>query len=213
MFHDRTYASFLLENQLRRYKNKKGVVLAIAPGGMPIGYQLGRLLHMPFDILISTEIPHPFRKEFAIGAVCGSDVVLDQYIDKSVSEKYIQQQVHHLKDKAETRFDLFHKNRKPLPLKGETVILTDDGIASGHAMLAAVRNIRHQQPSKIVLAVPVASSIAYSLLNPEVDEFICMLLPLRFMSVSQFYESFPQITDEEVMHFLDKANVVVGEFI
>lgn len=210
MFHDRTYASFLLENQLRRYKDKKGVALAIANGGVPIGYQLGRLLHLPMSIILSSKIPHPINKEFAIGAVCGNEVIIDQPKDEAISEEYIRQQVQRLKNFAEIKYARFHKRLKPVPLKGETVILTDDGIATGQTVLAAVRNIRHQEPSKIVLAVPIASASAYRLLQPVVDELICMLLPLRVDSVSQFYESFPQVTDEEVLHFLDKAEVVVG---
>jgi putative phosphoribosyl transferase len=173
MFHDRTYAAFLLEDRLRQYKDRKGVVVAIPRGGVPIGYQLAHLLHMPLDIIISKKIPHPFNDELAIGAVCDDEVVLDTDIGESISTKYVQQQVERLKDEAYIKYKFLNKNREPLPLKDKIVILVDDGIVTGNTVLAAIRSIRKQKPSKIVLAVPIASAEANRLLMPQVDEFIC----------------------------------------
>jgi putative phosphoribosyl transferase len=210
ILHDRTYAAFLLEQRLREYKNRNGIVLAIPRGGVPIGYHLARLLHMPLDIIISKKIPHPFNEEFAIGAVCGDEVVLDQNVGEPISEVYLKQQIKRLKEEADLKYKLFNKNREPVSLEGKIVILADDGIATGDTMLAAIRYIRKQKPAKIVVAVPVASTSANKLLTPEVDEFVCLLLPYHFSAVGEFYENFNQVSDEEVLKFLHKAETEVS---
>jgi putative phosphoribosyl transferase len=204
-FHDRTYAAFLLEQKLRQYKNKDAIVLAIPRGGVPIGYQLARLLHLPLDIIISKKIPHPLNPEFAVGSVCGSEVELDNTA-KTLSQQYLRQQIDRLKAEGKARYHSFRGDHEAPSLKGKIVILTDDGIATGDTVLSAIRSIRKQKPSKIVLAVPVASTSANRLITPLVDEFICLLLPDHFMAVGEFYENFSEVTDDEVIHYLQKAD-------
>jgi putative phosphoribosyl transferase len=209
LFHDRTYAAFLLEEKLHQFKSKNGVVLAIPRGGVPIGYQLAHLLRLPLDIIVSKKIPHPMNPEFAVGSVCGDEVELDDISTKSISPQYLKQQIARLKKEAKEKYKLFRGDRVPLPLKGKIAIVTDDGIATGDTMLSAVRAIRKQKPSKIVVAVPVASTSASRLLTPEADEFICLSLPRDFRAVGEFYENFSEVPDEEVMRLLHKADTEV----
>jgi putative phosphoribosyl transferase len=207
LFHDRTSAAFLLEEKLIHYKDSNGIVLAIPRGGVPIGYYLARLLHLPLDIIISKKIPHPTNEELAIGAVCGNETVLDPDFKESISEVYLSRQIQRLKEEGKAKYKAFCKDHEPVKLTDKTVILTDDGVATGSTVLAGVRNIRSQRPSKIVLAVPVASSSANRMLTMEVDDMICLQVPHQFEAVGRFYENFNQVTDEEVIQLLHKAEV------
>lgn len=191
---------------MRQYKNCNGIVLAIPRGGVPIGYHIAHLLGLPLDILISKKIGHPSSEEFAIGSVCGDEIVLDPNSSRSVPSQYIQDEMQRLKEEGKKRYQYFRNGRAPAKIKGKTVILVDDGIATGNTLLAAVRNIRKQEPGKIVVACPVASTSANRMLVPEVDEFVCLLIPHHFNAVGEFYENFSAISDEEVLHFLNKAD-------
>jgi putative phosphoribosyl transferase len=209
LLHDRTYAAFLLEDKLRHYKHKNAVVLAIPRGGVPIGYQLSRLLGLPLDIIISKKIPHPLNPEFAVGSVCGEEVILDD-TGKTLPQEYLQKQIERLIEEEKTRYQYFRGGHPPIELKGKIAILVDDGIATGDTVLSAIKKIRKQKPAKIVLAVPVASTTANQLLAPVVDEFVCLLLPFRFSAVGEFYENFSEVTDEEVIHYLQKSEPKVS---
>lgn len=177
---------------------------------MPIGYQLARLLHLPPDVIISKKIPHPLNEEFAIGSVCGDEIILEQEVDDPIAPAYIDQQIQRLKEEATAKYKLFRKGREPLSLKNKIVILIDDGVATGKTVLACVRNIRKQKPSKIVLAVPVASASAHRLLTAEVDELVCLQVPHYFRAVGEYYQNFLPVSDEEVVQFLRKSEMEIS---
>ena len=205
IYKDRIDAANRLGERLIKYKNSDCLILAIPRGGVPIGYELSHILHAPLDIIISKKIPYPDYEEFAIGSVCDGEVVLDPNSSVLVSKEYIQKQIIRLKGQSEIKYNLFRKNKKPISIKNKTVILVDDGVATGNTVLACVRYINKQNPNKIILAVPVASMSAQHLLESEVDEFICPLIPPKFNAVGQFYRNFQQIDDQEVVWLLEKA--------
>lgn len=213
LFHDRTYAAFLLVNQLKQYKNCNGVVLAIPNGGVPIGYQVAHLLNIPLDLIFSKKIERSTNPKFAIEAVSADEVIVDKGNCVGVSADYITRQSRILKKEMINRRSQLVGGVQPIPLKDKTVILTDDGIATGNTALACIRNVREQKPKKIIVAVPVASTSAYNALSTEVDEFISLLIPRHLNAVGEFYENFSQVSDDEVKRMINKARAEQKEII
>ncbi len=206
LFRDRTYAAFLLEERLRKYKGCDGLVLAIPRGGVPIGYQLAHLLHLPLDIILSKKIPHPANEEFAIGSVSGDEVVYDMACAGDTPSDYITHEVKRIQHDNAARYKSFQMGRTPASIAGKIVILTDDGIATGNTLRACIQCIRKQHPEKLIVAVPVASMEAINKLSPMVDEFISLYMPQHFHAVGEFYENFSPVEDEEVKRLLHKAD-------
>jgi predicted phosphoribosyltransferase len=165
-------------------------------------------LSIPLDIIIVKKIPFPGNPEYAIGAVGMDEVVIDREVvaANSISDKYIDGEVKELTGAIKERYRNYRGDR-PLPgLKGKTVILTDDGLATGHTMLAAVDIVKRQGPKKIVLAVPVAPPETIRKFEGVVDEVVCLDQPSFFFAIGQFYEDFGQVEDEEAIRLLKEAN-------
>ena len=203
MIRDRQHAAEMLTERLQEYKGKDGVVLAIPRGGVPIGAYIARELGMPLEIALTKKIGHPGNPEYAIGAVSLDSVIVNQNV--AVPESYIESQVAKIQEELKRRYQLFMGDRKPAVLKNKTVIIVDDGIATGQTLLATVELVKHQEPAKIIIAVPVAPPSAVKRFQPLVDELICPIAPEGFYAVGQFYEDFKQISDEEVMEALKEA--------
>lgn len=142
------------------------------------------------------------NKEFAIGAASLSDHFINE--GEYASEDYIKEELQVVRKRLQEMHQKFKGTTPNAKLTGATVILVDDGIATGNTMLAAIRLIKKSKPEKIVVAVPVSSNSAYELLSKEADEVIAMLIPYNFHGVGQFYESFETVSDEEVKEYLDK---------
>jgi predicted phosphoribosyltransferase len=211
LFHDRTYAAFLLINQLKQYKNCGGVVLAVPEGGVPIGYQISRLLNLSFDLIFCKKIGHPTNPEFAIGAVSEDMEIIDPVNCVGVSPDYISKKAWELKREMASKRNKFMMDQPSISLTGKVVILTDDGIATGNTVLACIKSIRKQKPKKIIVAVPVTSPSAYNLLSSDVDEFINLLIPRHLNRVSEFYENFHPVNDNEVVRVLAKIRAEKAE--
>jgi predicted phosphoribosyltransferase len=140
------------------------------------------------------------HKEFAIGAVSLTGQVITP--NAYASDEYIQQETLHIREQLRAMYKKFMGNKQPTPLKGKVVIIIDDGVATGHTLLSTVEMIKHEDPKKIVIAVPVASKQAAQKLSVEVDEFVCVWIPSHFRAVGEFYADFEQISDEEVIEML-----------
>jgi len=208
MFTNREEAGKSLANKLMNYKDNKDVlILAIPRGGVPIGYELTKKLNVPMDVVLSKKIGHPFNKEYAIGAVTLENSILSDAA-KEVSPVYIYDETEHVRALLKQRHHLYYGEKKPLPLKDKTVILVDDGIATGNTIISCIQLIQLQKPSKIIVALPVAPNSALRKIRemPEVNEVICLLAPANFQAVGQFYEEFDQVNDNEVIEILKKAN-------
>jgi len=202
MFRDRIEAGILLAEKLKKYKNDKGIVLAVPRGGVPVAYAVARELNLPIELILTKKIGHPGNKEYAIGAASLSDYFIVPH--EEVSDEYIQEELKKIRSRLKEMHRKFMGDKEPESLEGKTIIVIDDGIATGNTLLGTVNVLRKSKPGKIVIAVPVASESAVEKLSTEVDEVIAILIPEFFNGVGAFYEDFSQVTDEEVMFYLDK---------
>ncbi|GIV34424.1 MAG: phosphoribosyltransferase [Chitinophagales bacterium] len=203
VFKDRTHAGKLLAEALKNYKNNENaVVLGIPRGGVVIGYELARYLNLPLEIELVKKIEHPLSPELAIGAVSlKGRIVGTDYAGPM--KKYIEEQTQSIREMLAARYKMF--KRKPLNWQGKTVIITDDGIATGSTMIALIQLIKQDEPQKIIVAVPVAPKRGVKAIQAYADEVICLMTPDDFYAISEFYESFSQVSDEEVIQLLRKA--------
>ena len=202
MFHDRLEAGLLLAAKLKKYKNDPGIVLAVPRGGMPVAYAVARELGFPVEVILTKKIGHPMNKEYAIGAASLTDHFVVPH--EGVTEEYIEQELQRIRSRLKEMHARFMGDKEPEKLEGKTVIVIDDGIATGNTLLGTVNVLRKSNPAKIVIGVPVASETAVQKLEKEVDEVVTVLIPEDFYGVGAFYEDFEQVSDEEVMHYLDK---------
>lgn len=201
-FQDRIDAGMQLAEKLGHYKNQPGVVLAIPRGGIPVAYMVAKSLAMPMDIMLTKKIGHPHHKEYAIGAASLDDFFVLPEID--VSPDYIQEELKKIRSRLREMQMLFIGDRTALDLKGKTVIIVDDGMATGNTMLVTVDLLKKQSPARIIVAVPVASTSAVRLLAPHVTEVISVYTPVEFYGVGAFYDDFSQLEDEDVSIYLDE---------
>ena len=202
MFKDRIEAGMLLAAKLRKYKNDRGIVLAVPRGGVHVAYAVAKELEFPIDIVLTKKIGHPMNKEYAIGAASLSDYFIIPH--EKVSEAYIHRELKAIRSRLNEMYKSYMGDTEPEKLEGKTVIVIDDDIATGNTILGTVHMLRKSMPAKIIIGVPVASQSAVRMLSKEVDEVITVLIPEEFYGVGAFYEDFSEVTDEEVLYFLDK---------
>lgn len=202
MFRDRIEAGQLLAAKLKKYKNDLGVILAVPRGGVPVAYAVAKELDFPIEIILTKKIGHPIYKEYAIGAASLSDYFIIPH--ENISEEYIQQELQRVRTRLKEMYKRFMGDKEPANLEGKTVIVIDDGIATGNTILGTVHVIQKSNPAKIVIAVPVASKSSVEKLSSEVDEVVAVLIPDQFWGVGGFYQDFDQVSDDEVMFYLDK---------
>ena len=207
IFANRVDAGRRLAARLEEYRSPDTIVLAIPRGGVVIGYEVARALDAPLDVTIPRKIGAPGQPELAIGAVGDDVVVLD---DRTISylhvrDEYITEEIERQKAEIERRWRLYRDDRPFPDVKGKTVLLVDDGMATGATTLAAARAVRAKDPGKLVLAVPVAPAESVARLRPEVDEIVVLETPEPFFSVGSWYSVFDQTSDEEVIDLLHRA--------
>ena len=206
VYRDRTAAGAYLAEALGEYRDRDAVVLAIPSGGIPLGIAISSYLGIPFDMLIVRKINIPGNTEAGFGAVTlGGDVILNEPMVASLglSKDEIEELAGQVMEELKSRDQIFRQGR-PLPdLKGRTVIIVDDGLASGFTMLAAVRMVRRQEPAKVVVAVPTASIDTVRRVAQEVDEIVCPNLRTGpYFAVADAYQNWYDLTKEEVMEIL-----------
>ena len=208
-FRDRVDAGRQLAKRLGSYANRDDViVLGIPRGGVTVAYEVARALNAPLDVLLSRKLGVPGQEELAFGAIAAGDGrYLDQRVIQAtgISEQEIARVTEEVTKTLQQRALLYRGNRPPLQVTGQTVILVDDGIATGASVYAAINALRQMKPASLVLAVPVAPAATYAWLKHEVDDLICVYAPERFYAVGQFYEMFSQVEDEEVQDLLQRA--------
>lgn len=209
MYQDRIDAGRKLAKHLIEYKDQHPAVVALPRGGVPVGYEVAHLLGAPLDVVVVRKLGFPGQSELAIGAIADGDkwdVVMNNEIvgERDLPPQYIEQEIADKLDEIRTMENVFRKHRPAVPLTGNTVIVVDDGIATGATMRVAVKRIRRDKPRKIIVAAPVASQEAVALLKMEADEIICPNIPEYFMAVAGFYADFPQVSNQEVTNLLDQ---------
>ncbi|GAB2956966.1 phosphoribosyltransferase [Hymenobacter coalescens] len=180
-----------------------GVVLAIPRGGVPVGAVLAQALGWPLDLAMVKKIGHPANPEFAVGAVSAWGYVLEPGLH--LPDEYLAEQMDRIRPQLQARRRAYLGDQPPLPLTGRPVVITDDGVATGHTMLATVALVRRQQPARITVAVPVAAPAALAQLQAVAEDVVCLLAPSGFRAVGEYYADFTQTTDEEVMQALRAA--------
>ena len=210
LFSDRRDAGRKLARKLITYAGRTDViVLALPRGGVPVAFEVARALHAALDIFIVRKLGLPGHEELAIGAIASGGVrVLNhdivQYLN--IPDELIEVVAQRELQELGRREQAYRGKRPPLDVKDRTVILIDDGLATGASMRAAVAGLRTLNPAFIVVAVPTAAPETCEAMEPEVDQMICATTPEPFYGVSRWYEDFSQTTDEEVRMLLEEAN-------
>ena len=215
IFSDRQEAGQRLARQLLRLRAEVPVVLALPRGGVPVAFEVARVLEAPLDVVLVRKIGAPGQPELAAGAVVDGDrpeVVLNDDIVHAlgVTREYIDREVRRQSGENERRRALYCAGLPRVQLKGRVVIVVDDGIATGATVRAALRAIRRAEPRKLVLAVPVAPPETVADLRSEVDELVCLLQPEQFGSIGRFYADFGQVDDAEVVRLLRRSAAVTA---
>src|SRR6202048_5021965 len=206
LFRDRRDAGRLLAEKLAAYANRPDVlVLALPRGGVPVAYEVARALGAPLDVFVVRKLGVPGYEELAMGAVAtgGARVLNEQIVrDLRIPDYVIDRVEAEQRDELARRERAYRGGRPPLDVHGRTVILVDDGLATGATMRAAVKALRQREPARIMVAVPTASPETCEELKAEVDEVVCAITPEPFHAVGYWYEDFTQTTDQEVRELL-----------
>jgi predicted phosphoribosyltransferase len=202
MFKDRKDAGTRLAESLKEYIGQENVlVLALPRGGVVTGVEIANRLRAPLDVLIVRKIGHPRQPELAVGAISETGSIVyneDVVASVGVTKEYLRGEAARQREEIARRQQLYRGGHKLVNLRGKTVILVDDGVATGATMKAAVKTLKREQVGKLVVAVPVAPPETAAELQRMVDVFVCLAMPEDFMSVGSYYEDFLQVTDGDV---------------
>lgn len=199
---DRKDAGLKLVFPLRKFVMEDCVICAIPRGGVPVAFEVAASLHFPLQLVLTKKIGHPVNKEYAVGAASLTGYFV--WADENINDDYVKAEVERIQTRLQEMQDKFVTGRTTFSLKGKTLIIVDDGIATGNTILATIQLLRKEEPLKIVVAVPVASSQAYKQLQRDADEVLCLHIAENFTGVGAFYDDFSQVTDEEVIAYLDE---------
>jgi len=205
-FENRTEAGTLLAGELGEYRGDATVVLGIPRGGLVVAHALARALPASLDAVFAIKIGFPGSPEVAVGALSegGGEFLNETFIARMGIAAEVAEEKGRQAAELARRTDLIRRRLPRLPLEGRTVIVADDGVATGATFRAALRAARHSNPGRLVGAVPVGDEGAIVKLSQETDEMLCLRSPGDFRAVSQFYRSFPQVTDEEMEDLLQR---------
>lgn len=206
LLNDRKEAGILLSERLKKYQNSNTIILAVPRGGVPVGYEIAKRLHLPMDIVLSKKIGHPNNKEYAIGAVSMNSMTLKEHPE--VPQRYIEDEVIRLRKLLKEKYELYMGNREPIDIRGKNIIVVDDGIATGNTLLASISMLRKKEPAKIIVAVPVLPADVIPIFQRNADEFVYLIAAKYFRGVGGFYEQFDQVEDEEVIRMLGVPSAI-----
>lgn len=208
LFRDRTEAGKVLADRLAAYTgHPDAMVLALPRGGVPVAFEVAEALKLPLDIFVVRKLGLPGHEEFAIGAIASGgarvlnqDLIRQLALDDEVIEQIVAREQRELERREHT-----YRGQRPAPdLRDRTLILVDDGLATGSSMRAAIAALRQQQPAKLIVAVPVAARSICDELDALADEVLCLETPPNFRAVGLWYRDFSQVTDEAVIDLLER---------
>jgi predicted phosphoribosyltransferase len=203
-FKDRTEAGKKLAQALDMYRQQSAVVYALPRGGVVLAVEIAQALHLPLDLIIPRKIGHPYNAEYAIGAVTeAGEPVYNEWEIARLDPYWLKQQVASERQEARRRRELYLQGQEPVSVAAKTAILVDDGIATGLTMLAAIRDIKQRQPSRVVVAIPVAPRDTVERLLQEADEVVGLDITDHYRgAVGAYYDYFPQVSDAEVIRLM-----------
>lgn len=209
MFRDRAEAGRLLAVELSHYADRQDVgVIGLPRGGVVVAFEVARRLKVSLDILVVRKLGVPGREELAMGAIAAGGVrVINEELVRSlrIPGSVIDAVIASEETELERRERVYRGDHRPWEIKGKTVILIDDGIATGATMLVAIHAVRKQSPACVVVAAPISSPSAYDEFEQEADEMVVLKATEAFCAVAQVYENFSQVTDAEVVHLMELA--------
>jgi predicted phosphoribosyltransferase len=214
LFADRREAGRQLAARLRDYAGSNTIVLALPRGGVPVAYEVARALGAPLDVFIVRKLGVPGHEEFALGAIASGEVVVlnpELANQLGLSRQDIQTIIETERRELDRRERAYREGAPPLNVRGRTVILVDDGLATGATMLAAIAALRKLGPARIVVAVPVASPETCEAMAGAADEVVCAVTPQPFHAVGLWYDNFAQTTDDEVRALLHAARAASAQ--
>jgi putative phosphoribosyl transferase len=209
-FKDRKEAGQILANKLSNYAGQNVIVLGLPRGGVPVAFEVAKALKAPLDVYVVRKLGVPGHEELAMGAIASGNVrVLNKSVidDLQISEEAIEAETRKEQEELKRRELLYRGDRPTLDVSNRTVLLVDDGIATGSTIKAAIEGLKKQKAGRIVVAVPVAPGPTIEELKGEVDEVICVSMPEFFYAISPWYEDFPQTSDEQVRELLTEAEI------
>lgn len=205
MFEDRVEAGRMLTQLLMRYKNDDSIIFTLPRGGVVVGYEIAKEMDIPLDVLISRKIGAPSNPEFGIGAVSEGNVVLlnDQVIKSlDISKDKLEELIDIEREEVKRRIKLYRNNRPVIPTYLKTVILVDDGLATGVTAEAAIESIKKLKPKQIIFASPICSYQTSKILAKEVDSVVCIMTPHDLEAIGNYYRNFSQVSEEEVLEII-----------
>lgn len=207
IFKDRCDAGRQLAERLTFLKDQPNViVLGIPRGGVVVAAEVARALHAPLDVFLAHKLGAPFNPELAIGAITSTgEILLDELLvrELQIGEQDIAREAEHQRKEIERRMKAYRQERPPLDVQNKTVVLIDDGVATGSTVLASLRALRKQRPAKLMLAIPVGPAETIHRLARECDRLIVLDTPEPFWAVGRFYLQFGQTSDQEVIELLE----------
>ncbi|NJN11286.1 MAG: phosphoribosyltransferase [Richelia sp. SL_2_1] len=213
-FRNRTEAGKLLAQKLKAYANLSDViVLALPRGGVPVGFEIAKALNVPFDVCVVRKLGIPHHPELAMGAIASNgvrvlnyDILSEWNIPDKIIDKVSAKELRELRRREHS----YRDNLPVIDVRNRTVIIVDDGIATGSTMRAVIALMRQQNPKQVIVAVPVAPKSVYKELQAEVDKLVCLTMPEPFYAVGLWYENFPQTSDEQVHKLLEKSTAMAN---
>jgi len=207
-FEDRRDAGRKLAAKLTRFRDGRCVVFGLPRGGVPVGYEISRSLGAPLDVFVSRKLGAPDQPEFGIGAVAAGGVrVLSTEVIRrlGIPDEYVERVTAQEIAEVNRRLRFFRGGRPEIEVAGRTVILVDDGLATGVTAHAAVEALKKRKPGRLILAAPVCAAQTAQLLAPRVDELLCLVSPSDLGAIGLWYRNFDQTTDQEVVQLLEEA--------
>ncbi len=205
-FRDRTDAGEQLAAAVREAGVDADVVLAVPRGGLPVGRAVADALGVPLDVVVARKVGAPGNRELALGAVASDGSVWlndDVVASHSLTDDEVEELVARERRAAKRRVDAYRKGRPPLDVEGKTVLLVDDGVATGATTLACVEQLANAGAARVVVAVPVAPPGVVATLREAADDVVCVATPAVFGAVGRFYKDFGQVSDREAASYLD----------